>query len=223
MDKPLILSTKKLDVDLRERNVQNGFAYMEYDAINIKPVAFEIPAPTDYVIFSSKNAIKNVLKSTYALAKTQVLCIGEQSKKLLFKNGIKAIRAAKNMAELVVLIEKISANSSFVHFCGNRKLPLLSKKMVALKADFKEIVVYETTLNFTRINATPEAILFYSPSGVESHTNMNKVANSNCFCIGKTTAKTISEQPKDLIILENPSIKTLVAKTIQYLKKHHQA
>ena len=223
MDKPLILSTKKLDVALRERIVQNGFAYMEYDAINIKPVSFEVPAPTDYVIFSSKNAIKNVLKSTYALAKTQVLCIGEQSEQLLFKNGVKAIRVAKNMAELVALIEKISVNTSFVHFCGNRKLPLLSKKMVALKADFKEIVVYETRLNFTRINATPEAILFYSPSGVESHTSMNKIANSNCFCIGKTTAKAISEQPKELIILENPSIKALVAKTIQFLKKHQHA
>jgi uroporphyrinogen-III synthase len=223
MDKPLILSTKKLDIALRERIVQNGFAYMEYDAINIKPVSFEAPAPTDYVIFSSKNAIKNVLKSTYALAKTQVLCVGKQSEKLLFKNGVKAIRAAKNMAELVVLIEKISANASFIHFCGNRKLPLLSKKMVELKADFKEIEVYETVLNYTKINPTPEAILFYSPSGVESHTSMNKITNSNCFCIGKTTAKAISEQPKDLIILENPSMKTLVAKSIQYLKKHQHA
>lgn len=223
MDKPLILSTKKLDIALRERIVQNGFAYMEYDAINIKPVSFEAPAPTDYVIFSSKNAIKNVLKSTYALAKTQVLCVGEQSEKLLFKNGVKAIRAAKNMAELVILIEKISANASFIHFCGNRKLPLLSKKMVALKADFKEIVVYETNLNYTKINTTPEAILFYSPSGVESHTSMNKITNSSCFCIGKTTAKAITEQPKDLIILENPSMETLVAKSIKHLKKHQNA
>ena len=61
MDKLLILSTKKLDVALRERIVHNGLAYMEYDAIHVKPVDFEIPAPTDYVIFSSKNAVKNVL------------------------------------------------------------------------------------------------------------------------------------------------------------------
>ena len=136
MDKPLILSTKKLDIALRERIVQNGFAYMEYDAINIKPVSFEIPAPTDYVIFSSKNAIKNVLKSTFALAKTQVLCIGEQSEQLLFENGVKAINVVRNMAELVALIEKISVNSSFVHFCGNLKLPLLSKKNGCIKNRF---------------------------------------------------------------------------------------
>jgi uroporphyrinogen-III synthase len=69
----------------------------------------------------------------------------------------------------------------------------------------------------------PDAVLFYSPSGVESYTDMNAIGNSSCFCIGKTTAKALTLQPKDLIVLENPSIKTLVAKAIQHLKKHQHA
>ena len=223
MDKPLILSTKKLDVALRERIVHNGLAYMEYDAIHVNPVSFELPAPKDYVIFSSKNAVKTVLKSAYALANTQVLCVGKQSEELLFKKNIKTIKTAKNMAELVIFIEKIAKNASFLHFCGNRRLPLLAKKMTAWKANFKEIEVYNTTPNVKKINAAPDAILFYSPSGVESHTNMNTIGNSSCFCIGETTAKALPEQPKKLVVLENPSIQTLVAKAIQHLKKHQHA
>ena len=220
MDKPLILSTKKLDVALRERIVHNGLAYMEYDAIHVNPVSFELPAPKDYVIFSSKNAVKTVLKSAYALANKQVLCVGKQSEELLFKKNIKTIKTAKNMAELVIFIEKIAKNASFLHFCGNRRLPLLAKKMTAWKANFKEIVVYNTTPNVKKINAAPDAILFYSPSGVESHTYINTIGNSSCFCIGETTAKALPEQPKKLVVLENPSIQTLVAKAIQHLKKH---
>ena len=223
MDKPLILSTKKLDVGLRERIVHNGLAYMEYDAIHVNPVSFELPAPKDYVIFSSKNAVKTVLKSAYALANTQVLCVGKQSEELLFKKNIKTIKTAKNMAELVIFIEKIAKNASFLHFCGNRRLPLLAKKMTAWKANFKQIVVYNTTPNVKKINAAPDAILFYSPSGVESHTNINTIGNSSCFCIGETTAKALPEQPKKLVVLENPSIQTLVAKAIQHLKKHQHA
>ena len=223
MDKPLILSTKKLDVALRERILHNGLAYMEYDAIHVNPVSFELPAPKDYVIFSSKNAVKTVLKSAYALANTQVLCVGKQSEELLFKKNIKTIKTAKNMAELVIFIEKIAKNASFLHFCGNRRLPLLAKKMTAWKANFKEIVVYNTTPNVKKINAAPDAILFYSPSGVESHTNINTIGNSSCFCIGETTAKALPEQPKKLVVLENPSIQTLVAKAIQHLKKHQHA
>jgi uroporphyrinogen-III synthase len=196
---------------------------MEYDAIHVKPVSFELPAPTDYVIFSSKNAVKTVLKSAYALANTQVLCVGKQSEELLFKKGIKTIKTTKNMAELVSFIKKIAENASFLHFCGNRRLPLLAKKMAALKANFKEIVVYDTTLNVKKINAVPDAILFYSPSGVESYTDKNAIGNSSCFCIGKTTAKVLPMHPKDLIVLDNPSIKTLVAKAIQHLKKHQHA
>lgn len=223
MDKPLLLSTKKLDVASRERIVQNGLAYMEYDAIHVNPVSFELPAPADYVIFSSKNAVKTVLKSAYALANTQVLCVGKQSEELLFKKGIKTIKTAKNMEELVIFIEKIAKNASFLHFCGNRRLPLLAERMTAWKANFKEIVVYNTTPNVKKINAAPDAILFYSPSGVESHTNMNTIGNSSCFCIGETTAKALPEQPKKLVVLENPSIQTLVAKAIQHLKKHQHA
>ena len=223
MDKPLILSTKKLDVALRERIVHNGLAYMEYDAIHVNPVSFELPAPKDYVIFSSKNAVKTVLKSAYALANTQVLCVGKQSEELLFKKNIKTIKTAKNMAELVIFIEKIAKNASFLHFCGNRRLPLLAKKMTAWKANFKEIEVYNTTPNVKKINAAPDAILFYSPSGVESYTNINTIGNSSCFCIGETTAKALPEQPKKLVVLENPSIQTLVAKAIQHLKKHQHA
>jgi uroporphyrinogen-III synthase len=223
MNKPLILSTKKLDVGLRERIVQNGLAYMEYDAIHVKPVPFEMPALTDYIIFSSKNAVKTVLKNGSPLANAQVLCVGEQSKALLFKNGIKTMKTAKNMEELVLFIQKLAKNASFLHFCGNRRLPLLAIKMAALKANFKEIVVYDTTLNVKKINAVPDAILFYSPSGVESYTDKNAIGNSSCFCIGKTTAKVLPMHPKDLIVLDNPSIKTLVAKAIQHLKKHQHA
>ncbi|MFL2575693.1 MAG: uroporphyrinogen-III synthase [Flavobacteriaceae bacterium] len=223
MDKPLILSTKKLDAALRERIVQNGLAYMEYDAIHVNPVAFELPAPTDYVVFSSKNAVKTVLKSAYAWANTHVLCVGKQSEELLFKKGIKTMKTARNMAELVNFIEKIVENASFLHFCGNKRLALLAEKMTTWKANFKEIVVYDTAINVKKINAAPDAILFYSPSGVESHTNMNTISKSSCFCIGETTAKALPEQPKELVVLENPSIKTLVAKAIQHVKKHQHA
>ena len=74
MGKPLLLSTKKLDPALRERVVHNGIAYMEYDAIRIAPVSFSMPNPTDYVIFSSQNATKAVLKSEHWLAHTGTLC-----------------------------------------------------------------------------------------------------------------------------------------------------
>jgi uroporphyrinogen-III synthase len=87
---------------------------------------------------------------------------------------------------VLLFIQKLAKNTSLLHFCGNRRLPLLAKKMAALKANFKEIVVYDTTLNVKKINAAPNTILFYSPSGVESFTDMNAIGNSSGLCIGNT-------------------------------------
>lgn len=223
MGKPLLLSTKKLDPALRERVVHNGIAYMEYDAIRIAPVSFSMPNPTDYVIFSSQNATKAVLKSEHWLAQTQVLCVGEQSEKLLLNKGIKTVKTTKNMSEMVVFIEKLNKNASFLHFCGNRRLALLATKMAAWGRNFREEIVYETALHAQKINATPNAILFYSPSGVESHEKENNVGNSRCFCIGASTAKAFVQQPKELVVIDEPRIKTLVAKAIQHVKKHQHA
>ena len=223
MNKPLILSTKKLDVVLRKRIVQNGLAYMEYDAIQVKPLSFESPALTDYIIFSSKNAVKTVLKNGFPLANAHVLCVGEQSKALLFKNGIKTTKTVKNMEELVIFIEKMTNNASFLHFCGNRRLPVLANKMKDWKCNFREVVVYQTELTNTKIEAAPDAILFFSPSGVESHQNQNDITNAHCFCIGNTTATAFRQTPKSIQAVKNASMEQVVAKAIHYFKLSQHA
>ncbi|MGB0254735.1 MAG: uroporphyrinogen-III synthase, partial [Flavobacteriaceae bacterium] len=140
MHKPVIVSTKLLPVALRDRIVQNGFGYVEYNAIRITPVAFEMPNPTDYVIFSSQNATKIVLENPHILQQSKLLCVGKQSEKLLIEKDIKPLKMTQNMSELVGFIEKLPENASFLHFCGNRRLPLLATKMSAWQRNFFEVM-----------------------------------------------------------------------------------
>jgi len=223
MHNPVIISTKKLPVVLRERIVQNGFSYVEYNAIHIQPVAFQMPDPAEYVIFSSQNATKIILDGAHRLEKSKVLCVGKQSEKLLAEKGIKTLKTVKKMAELVVFIEKLEQNSSFLHFCGNRRLPLLASKMKESQRKFMEVVVYKTELSPKPIDSVADAILFFSPSGVESHEKMNAVSDSICFCIGSTTASAFTQKPKDIQVATEPDSAVLVAKAIHYLKTKQHA
>lgn len=223
MHKPVIVSTKLLPVALRDRIVQNGFGYVEYNAIRITPVAFEMPNPTDYVIFSSQNATKIVLENPHTLQQSKVLCVGKQSEKLLIEKGVKPLKITQNMAELVDFIEKLSENASFLHFCGNRRLPLLATKMNAWQRNFSEVLVYQTQLNPKQLVSTADALLFFSPSGVESHEKSNSIHNSICFCIGNTTARAFTQSPKEVQVAEKPDAALLVAKAIQYLKTKQHA
>ena len=223
MDKPFILSTKTLPNLLRERIVQNGLAYMEYNAIRILPVHFDIPNPADYVIFSSQNATKAVLNKTHNFQGAQVLCVGKQSEKLLLEKNIKSLKTAQNMSVLVDFIKKLNKNTHFLHFCGNRRLPFLANKMKEWMCDFREVVVYQTELSNTKIEAAPNAILFFSPSGVESHEKQNDITDTHCFCIGNTTAAAFKQVPKSIQVVQNASIEQVVAKAIHYFKLSQHA
>mgnify|MGYP000030759488 CR=1 FL=1 len=127
MDKPFILSTKTLPSLLRERIVQNGLAYMEYNAIRIVPVHFELPTLADYVIFSSQNATKAVLNKAHNLHDTQVLCVGKQSEKLLLGKNIKPLKTAQNMSVLIDFIEKLNKNDRFFAFLWKSKITCFSQ------------------------------------------------------------------------------------------------
>ena len=223
MDKATILSTKTLPVALRERIVQNEFGYVEYNAIHIEPMTFQMPEPSDYVIFTSKNATKMVLDKHHTLQQSKVLCVGKQSEKLLSENKIKTVKMAQNIAKLTDFIEKLAQNASFLHFCGNRRMPLLSTKMKHWERNFSEVVVYQSKLKNSTLNFTPDAVLFFSPSGVESHEKMNSLADSVCFCIGNSTASAITQKPKDIIVANESNATVLVAKAIHYLKTKQHA
>jgi uroporphyrinogen-III synthase len=54
--------------------------------------------------------------------------------------------------------------------------------------DFAEKIVYETIPLYPEWNTPTDAIVFFSPSGVESFMKNNSVKNERLFAIGETTA-----------------------------------
>ena len=91
------------------------------------------------------------------------------------------------------------------------------------KCNFLEVVVYQTELSNTKIEAAPNAILFFSPSGVESHEKQNDITDTHCFCIGNTTATAFKQTPKSIQVVQNAKMEKVVAKAIHYFKLSHHA
>ena len=223
MVKPVLLATKVLDAGLRERITHAGLAYVGYNAIRIEAIPFEVPSPSSFVVLSSKNATKLVLKHLDWLQQTKVLCVGETSEILLNANDVKPFKTALNMAELIDFIKKMDKKGSFLHFCGNQRLPLFAEKMTQRACDFKEVVVYHTKKVRKVFNEHPDAVLFFSPSGVESYEQHNELSQSICFCIGATTAKAFKQRPKEIHVANSPKIAHVVTKAIHYFKTQQYA
>lgn len=219
-----ILSTKTLLPNQKQFLLNADFSVVEADFISVRSLReakeFQI---NDALIFTSQNAVSAVLEfeNIEELKRKRVFCIGLKTKALLEANGFQ-VEAFKNYAEELAEIISLSySDLSFTFFSGNLRRDILPEKLEEAGIVFNEVKVYETILTPQKINAKPNGILFYSPSGVESFTKENKITDEMCFCIGNTTAKALETITKNIIIANQPSVENVIIQCINYFSRKH--
>lgn len=203
-----ILSTKIVSKSQKELLLNTNLSFVEYDAIHIEFLKPQFPKQIENGIVTSQNAFR-AIKSLKPDVNNW-FCVGEKTKSLLEKNEQKVIKMNKNASELANFIIENYKNEEFVFFCGNKRrseLPsILNKKNIR----FTEVETYKTHLNSKKFVQEFDGILFFSPSGVESYSAINKVENSIAFCIGETTANTAREHFKKVRIAKTPTVESVI-------------
>ena len=215
-----ILSTKVLSPSQRETLVNAYFLVIEEDFIATKNQNFDLTKINSNLIFTSQNAAQSVLlhPKCQELKSKNVFCVGIKTKALLEENGFNVIVYVDYAADLAEIITLIYANESYTFFSGNLRKEALPKALKEAKIKFNEIQVYETSLTPKKIKDTVEAILFFSPSGVESYLMENKLKKEICFCIGETTAAALPINVKNIIVANQPSIEEVIENAIAEFK-----
>ena len=84
------------------------------------------------------------------------------------------------------------------------------------KVNLSIIETYNTNLNFKKIDTDFEAIMFFSPSAIESYTKLNKIKNATIFTIGETTSKAAQKYSNNIITAKSQSIEEVVKNVIKY-------
>jgi uroporphyrinogen-III synthase len=215
-----ILSTKKLSEKQKQPLLTANFSVFEQDFIAIQNKNFDIETTNDYLIFTSQNAVESVLrnKKLVEIQSRKCFCVGEKTKALLEENGFEVIEYSAYAAELASIICSQYSKNSFSFFCGNIRRDVLPDALRLVQITLDEIEVYETILTPHKIDFIPNGILFFSPSGVQSYLQENKIENENCFCIGNTTAEALKDITKNVIIAHQPTVESVVMKCIENYK-----
>ena len=215
-----ILSTKVLSPSQRETLVNAYFSVIEEDFIATKNQNFDLTEINSNLIFTSQNAAQSVLlhPKYQELKSKNVFCVGIKTKALLEENGFNVIVYVDYAADLAEIITLIYANESYTFFSGNLRKETLPIALKEANIKFNEIQVYETSLTPIKIKETVEAILFFSPSGVESYLMENKLKKEICFCIGETTATALPINVKNIIVANQPSIEEVIEDAIAEFK-----
>lgn len=212
-----ILSTKKLSKALKKKFSDAKIELVEKNFIQTKSISVETPQLNDYLVFTSKKAVKSVLKSDVKNVHTiSCLCVGSKTKNFLEKKSFTVIESADYAEDLIQIIDSKYKSNSFTFFCGNIRKNTIPNYFQENKIAYNEIVVYKTELKPHQIKEAFDGILFFSPSGVNSFLENNTLENKTCFCIGTTTAKALENRTKKIVIALQPTIENVINEVIKY-------
>lgn len=216
-----IVSTKVLLSHQKQVLTDVGLEVLESNFIQVEFKKFELKGIKDNLIFTSQNAVRSFLthpkleELKSELQQKKVFCVGVKSKTILTDAGFEVVAYTDYASDLAEIIALIYANGSYTFFSGNLRKETLPLALKAAGIEFNEIEVYETKLNPHKITTTVDAILFFSPSGVESYLKENTIKKELCFCIGETTAEALAKVTKKIIVAPQPSIEGLLADVIE--------
>jgi len=215
-----IVATKKLS-ERQKLLLPVNFSVTDEDFISIKNKEFEVRKMNDCSIFTSQNAVESVLrnKKLKEIKSRKSFCVGEKTKALLKENGFEVLEYSDYAAELASIICNKYPKISFTFFCGTIRRDVLPDALKLMEIKLDEIEVYETTSAPKKIGFKPNGILFFSPSAIESYLMENKIENEDCFCIGNTTAEALKNKTQNIIIANQPTIESVIMKTIENYKR----
>ncbi|MBS7787572.1 uroporphyrinogen-III synthase [Flavobacterium sp. CYK-55] len=215
-----ILSTKKLSAGQRQYLLNAGFSVSEADFIQTEPVHFSLNAPYNALIFTSQKAVESLLQSSYTSLLTELpcFCVGEKTQSLLEKNQAQVVAVAVNAAALAQKITADFRAHRFAFFCGDLRRDELPNLLSEHQISLDEIQVYRTRLTPHKITSEPNALLFFSPSAVESYLQNNPLTEAVCFCIGSTTAAALNNHTNPIITATKPTIENTIIQVLQYYR-----
>jgi uroporphyrinogen-III synthase len=215
-----ILSTKKLSGEQKQALENANLEVLEADFIKTQNKSFELKDLNENLIFTSQNAVHSILSNPKAeeLKSKNVFCVGLKTKILLSENGFNVVAYTGYATDLAEIITLIYGRESYTFFSGNLRRETLPQALKDADVKFNEIKVYETTLQPQKIKTAVDAILFFSPSGVESYLKDNTIKKETCFCIGETTAEALNKITKNIIIADQPTVEDVIEDVIEEYK-----
>ena len=228
MAKYKVLSTKKLEPSLVEKAKQHDIEIVEQDFISVNPIWSEetfkeiiglAEAGKQHAVFTSSNAVTAVDRylygDTYRVIDWKTYCLSGRTKEAIFNARHLEKNIVAEADNATALAQKIieSGVTEVVYFCGNKRREELPTILKNAGVTVHEVVVYETIETPTIATTEIDAVLFFSPSAVQSFFSVNQLNdNTVCFAIGQTTADSVKDFSNNKIIApESPSQEMMLA------------
>ena len=174
------------------------------------------------VIFTSTNAVYAVCETPFFKNPDwHICCLENATQKALLKyfNEGALIATAAYATTLAQKVLETVQPGPIVFFCGNLRLDKLPSLLTEAGYQLEEVVVYNTVETPVFIEQDYNAVLFLSPSAVNSYFNANVPEPDLLLCaIGQTTAAAIRQNADNpVLVASTPSKEVLLVEAMNYL------
>jgi uroporphyrinogen-III synthase len=224
---PNILCTRTLGAANVARLKAHGWSVIVHDFIQkeIKLHALSPGMLQTHVVLTSQIGViaftKMIKYWNLEGSQFKIFCISQATNKRALQHRLTIVGEADDsngLADIICANDNIKA---VAHVCSNLYIKDMSTKLENAGIKVSVLQAYRVELTPKHIARPFDAIVFFSPSAIDSFLHMNKVPDTPCFCIGSTTAKharqrgliqtyTPEEPAEDALMmqLENYFIKT---------------
>ncbi|WP_405605545.1 hydroxymethylbilane synthase [Polaribacter sp. Asnod1-A03] len=214
-----VYSTKKLS-ELQKKNLPYTIGIEDSDFIKIR---FNRIAPKvmkneiENVVITSQNGVEALLNSFTKdeMNFKNIYCVGRRTKKLIENRIGKVAFVAKNAKKLADYLAKEIAVEEVTYFCSDVRLDVLPAFLKAHDVLVNEVEAYKTMLSPEKLDDSVAAVIFYSPSGIESYLEENST-DKVAFCIGETTAKEARKHFNKVEVANLPSVDSVLESVKEY-------
>jgi uroporphyrinogen-III synthase len=222
--KPRILFTTQLSEQKRTK-LEDGQILIESEPF----ITFEyklpgmwrsqIPERADAWIFTSKKAVRALSPAINNLEMPQhIFAVGAKTAEKLEEIGLKvSIPEEYNANALAAMMQELDLKK-VVHFCGNLRAENI-QKLLGKQVNVTSVEVYQTKITNHKMSDLKnfDAVVFMSPSAVESFSHQNRVKDQQIFCIGPTTKQAAEDVGmRNCIIPEYSTIDSLMQSIQEY-------
>nr|WP_321232979.1 hydroxymethylbilane synthase [uncultured Psychroserpens sp.] len=168
------------------------------------------PMPKN-VIITSKNAVEALLTNFSAeeLKFENIYCVGRRTKRLVERKIGKVKHTENNSKALAKYLVDYIEGTEVTYFCSDIRLDELPTILNENNIEVTEVTAYETKYDSVKIKDTIKAVMFYSPSTVQSYKQEND-DDIIAFCIGETTAKEASRHFEDVRVAKVPTVESVI-------------
>lgn len=191
---PHIVSTRRLTSGKVDELKKSGWKFTDHDFISKLihiPADLQAQAICKYVVLTSITGVRAFLEITRQLQLDtdhyQVYCISRGTREYASASGLDIKSSAPNAFALANEILKDVEVKEVTHVSSNLRRDELSDKLNRAGVTVHDVIAYHTEFTPISIDHSYDAIIFFSPSAVDSFLSLNPLLQVPCFCLGKTT------------------------------------